>query len=499
VPHVCPQRATRAHPLLPHARQSCDAPRLVRSKLCLRNEKVSRGRLAPNVASARLAGRRTPYVATLAEDETGSPHTADAWPLGLPVEDDVGSANITRRQTASPLLLGVLDPNLQAAKPRPLKDRSLRFEGRSRPPQASRRAIRDVKLSDMVGVEVPGSSQSRRLAFEVVEGDITSFAADLVAFKYARGFHGADREASRLLARTGIDIQTLRPGVGEHCLEETTGALAARQALFVGVPRLFDFEYQQLREFGASVVRILADEVPGCRHLAMTLHGPNYGLDEVEALLSMLTGCMEGVAERPPPNLDRISVVERDASRAGRLRRALQQASHHSGEVSIAEAERGWLVQLEGATGLAGASAEDLSRLPGASSERKPHIFVAMPFAEAFDDLFEFGIQRPIRELGFLCERGDQDVFTGDVLDRIKSQIEASTAIVAVLTGANPNVYLEVGYAWGRGRPTILVTEDAEDPRFDLRGQRYLKYRRIKDVEKTLTRELRILRDQGGI
>ena len=81
-----------------------------------RNEKVSRGRLAPNFASARLAGRRTPYVATLAEDETGSPHTADAWPLGLPVEDDGGSANITSRQTASPLLLGVLDPNLQAAK-----------------------------------------------------------------------------------------------------------------------------------------------------------------------------------------------------------------------------------------------------------------------------------------------------------------------------------------------------------------------------------------------
>ena len=351
----------------------------------------------------------------------------------------------------------------------------------------------------MIGVEGPGSSQLRRLAFEVAEGDITSFDADLVAFKYARSFHGADREAARLLARAGIDSQALQPDVGEHCLVETGRALAARQALFVGVPPLFDFKYQQLREFGASVLRILAGEVPGCRHLAMTLHGPNYGLDEVEALFSMLTGCMEGVAERPPPNLDRISVVERDASRAGRLRRALQLASHHSGELSIEEAERGWLVQLEGAAGLAGASAEDLSQLSGGASERKPHIFVAMPFAEAFDDLFEFGIQRPIRDLGFLCERVDQDVFTGDVLDRIKSQIETSTAIIAVLTGASPNVYLEVGYAWGIGRPTILITEDAEDPRFDLRGQRYLKYRRIKDVEETLTRELRILRDQGGI
>jgi len=97
-----------------------------------------------------------------------------------------------------------------------------------------------------------------------------------------------------------------------------------------------------------------------------------------------------------------------------------------------------------------------------------------MPFAEAFNDLFEYGIQRPVRDLGLLCERVDEQVFTGDVLERVKSQIEASTAIIAVLTGANPNVYLEVGYAWGKGRPTILITDDAEAPRFDLRGQRYL-------------------------
>ena len=120
-----------------------------------------------------------------------------------------------------------------------------------------------------------------------------------------------------------------------------------------------------------------------------------------------------------------------------------------------------------------------------------------MPFADAFSDLFEYGIQRPVRDLGFLCERVDQDVFTGDILERIKTQIETATAIIAVLTGANPNVYLEVGYAWGKGRPTILVTED--DPRFDLQGQRYLRYRHIKDVEKMLTRELRVLKDQGYI
>jgi hypothetical protein len=353
--------------------------------------------------------------------------------------------------------------------------------------------------AEVAGLGAPDDSPrpGRSLTFEVVEGDIFTFAADLVAFKYAQAFYGADWHAAQALDKIRIDMEALQPKVGDHRLVDPGQVFTARQVLFVGVPPLAQFGYRQIRDFGASVIRILSERVPDCRHLAMTLHGPGVGLDEVEALFSMLTGCMEAVADRPPSSLKQISVVERDAARVGRLRRALQQASHHSGELSVTEAERGWLVQLEGPAGLAGASAQELSQLPGTASDRKPHIFVAMPFAEAFSDLFEYGIQRPVRDLGFLCERVDQDVFTGDILERIKTQIETSTAIIAVLTGANPNVYLEVGYAWGKGRPTILVTED--DPRFDLQGQRYLKYRRIKDVDEMLTRELRALKEQGHI
>jgi hypothetical protein len=84
-------------------------------------------------------------------------------------------------------------------------------------------------------------------------------------------------------------------------------------------PALIEFRYAEIRKFGSSVIHIIGEYVPDCRHLAMMLHGANVGLDEVEALLSMLTGCMEAVAERPSRNLERVSVVERDASRAGRI------------------------------------------------------------------------------------------------------------------------------------------------------------------------------------
>jgi hypothetical protein len=101
-----------------------------------------------------------------------------------------------------------------------------------------------------------------------------------------------------------------------------------------------------------------------------------------------------------PSESQRGSIVERDASRVLRLRRALKDAaSHHIGDLPVKATERGWLVQLEGA-GLVGASPYELSRLPGAVAD-KPHIFVAMPFAEAFNDLFEYGIQRPVRTAAF--------------------------------------------------------------------------------------------------
>jgi hypothetical protein len=55
---------------------------------------------------------------------------------------------------------------------------------------------------------------------------------------------------------------------------------------------------------------------------------------------------------------------------------------------------------------------------------------------------------------------------------------------------ANPNVYLEVGYAWGRGRPTVLLVRDVKELRFDVAAYRCIIYRSIRELETLLTREL---------
>ena len=65
--------------------------------------------------------------------------------------------------------------------------------------------------------------------------------------------------------------------------------------------------------------------------------------------------------------------------------------------------------------------------------------------------------------------------------------------------GARKRSALEVGYAWGKGRPTVLLAANEAELKFDVRGQRCLTYERIRDLEEALIRELTELKAQGLI
>lgn len=132
-------------------------------------------------------------------------------------------------------------------------------------------------------------------------------------------------------------------------------------------------------------------------------------------------------------------------------------------------------------------------------AEMKPHVFVAMPFSVDMEDIYYYGIQSAVHANGFQSERVDLIAFTGDILEQIRSRIETAVAVIAELTSANPNVHLELGYAWGKNVPTILVLRDGEELSFDVRGQRCLKYRNIKNLQNELTEELARLRTNGTI
>jgi nucleoside 2-deoxyribosyltransferase len=55
--------------------------------------------------------------------------------------------------------------------------------------------------------------------------------------------------------------------------------------------------------------------------------------------------------------------------------------------------------------------------------------------------------------------RIDQEIF---------AKLHRSSVVVADLTGARPNCFLELGYALGRGLPTIVTARSGSDTPFDI-------------------------------
>jgi len=319
---------------------------------------------------------------------------------------------------------------------------------------------------------------TRSLKISITAADAFEFDTDVLILKYAQAPHGADRAALERLARIGVRMNLPKPG--EFTLQESLGSMKPRSVLLVGVKPLQKFGYSEIRDFGRQALTFLSKTIH-IRTIALTIHGSGYGLDEVEAFQSELAGVVEAISNRHfPSNLESIVFVEHRPDRVHRLTQSLKTLLP-DGIIPIND--RGSIVGLRD-------EVESAFRTAGYVSSAKPHVFVAMPFAQEMDDIFHHGIQGAVNSAGLLCERADLSAFTGDVMDWVKNRISSATLVVADLSSANPNVYLEVGYAWGSGVPTVLLAKDLNDIKFDVRGQRCLLYRSIKNLEELLRKEL---------
>ncbi|MFM0347662.1 hypothetical protein [Paraburkholderia sp. RL17-347-BIC-D] len=106
----------------------------------------------------------------------------------------------------------------------------------------------------------------------------------------------------------------------------------------------------------------------------------------------------------------------------------------------------------------------------------KPFAFVLMPFDKAFDDIYQLGIKETAVQLGFIAERVDEQIYQESMLERIYRQIDLADVIIADMSGKNPNVFYEVGYAHAKGKLCILLTSDTSDIPFDLKHHRHIVY-----------------------
>jgi len=133
----------------------------------------------------------------------------------------------------------------------------------------------------------------------------------------------------------------------------------------------------------------------------------------------------------------------------------------------------------------------------GLPPDDRAHVFVAIPFDNSFEDVFEFGIAAAVRECKCACTRIDQSSFAGDAPDRIEQEIRSANLVIADVTGARPNVYFEAGLAKGARVQVVYIARQGEVLHFDISTNRCIFYTRIGELKRELKRMIRDLLAPG--
>ena len=265
--------------------------------------------------------------------------------------------------------------------------------------------------------------------------------------KYAQNLYGVDRAVADALLQSDIHVP-----LGEYKLLLGSELVKASWIVFAGVQPLIYFDYDAIERFAHDTLHTLSNRHIDIHHVTMTLHGPGYGLDERECLYALLRGLQGAIRNGyAPTKLRRVTIVEQDRKRFGRLLQYLQVFASEG--IQLRDPPRFDTSRLKIRTD----NRDGKTVQPRSDRERGQLAFVAMPLGEQFEDVYYLGIQPAAHSNSLLCERVDAVSFKGDIVERIRVGIESATVVIADLTSANPYVYFEIGYAWAFRKPTILM------------------------------------------
>jgi len=125
-----------------------------------------------------------------------------------------------------------------------------------------------------------------------------------------------------------------------------------------------------------------------------------------------------------------------------------------------------------------------------AAKKAKKTLFVLMPFGDGpaqplpcryeftcnYDQWYDEILRPAGEEAGFTVSRADEGPGGVPIMEQVWAEIQNADAIVAFLTGRNPNVYYELGLAHSLGKPVLLIADKREKIPFDLVHLRHYLY-----------------------
>jgi hypothetical protein len=103
-------------------------------------------------------------------------------------------------------------------------------------------------------------------------------------------------------------------------------------------------------------------------------------------------------------------------------------------------------------------------------------VFVIMPFAAEFTDVWKGGIQKAAEAEGFMPIRVDMINRSTNITDDIVSSIDKCHLAIVDVTNNNPNVMFELGYAIAKNKKNIIISQSADFLPFDIRNIRTIVY-----------------------
>ncbi|MCU0645611.1 MAG: SUMF1/EgtB/PvdO family nonheme iron enzyme, partial [bacterium] len=136
-------------------------------------------------------------------------------------------------------------------------------------------------------------------------------------------------------------------------------------------------------------------------------------------------------------------------------------------------------------------------------TKKKKLCFVLMPFKDEMKEVYWKAIKPAAEDVEFDCLRVDERKGPLNIPKEIVQHIFSSDAIVADLTGKNPNVFYEMGIAHAIANKTVMIIQKTEDLPFDVNNYRCIHYEQtengLAELKTKLSEFLRCLDEWNNI
>ena len=125
-----------------------------------------------------------------------------------------------------------------------------------------------------------------------------------------------------------------------------------------------------------------------------------------------------------------------------------------------------------------------------------PHVFVAMPFAPKYDDVYFLAMVHAVKSNNAVCQRVDQIDYAGDIVLKTEELIRDAVAVIVDLSEAKPNVLYEAGYSHALLKPVVhICSTPIDELPFNVAHWPTIPYRQgqIHRLRRPLTKRLKEL------